>query len=997
MRTIQRTISLEPMTSRLPGVLPAYKDNVLYFFDDNSLKEREYEFPSNYGMIPVNIMLDNAPSAATNWNLLYDSHCYGQTLDTDEVCYEEPYYDKFGKFTLSWYSLSEWYRFFTDYYHLLNDWGHCGTAYSSATHYYSAESKNGYAPQMRYGTDEQTYIDMDELFKVRGGSVEVDICDEANGKCNFDKCKSHDIISESHDIGFFKWICDNIVPSFTIPAQYKDYWRRDKLFYPDVITWAGWLEDRSGYGELGSMWECSGSTDCCECEKWFNLGGNDILGKMQEWYSNVQSKILTSINEPCAIPTIIEPVNMQVSIDDLGEFSIFSTDYELGVDYRTSSYGDSANTHSGTVVTMDGSAMILVSGTGFVYNETYMEKYVSECNDCHYQGVFSTNCPRCGSKNISISGWTNYDPADEHVACSFDEYDKAYQSSPAHTDKPYYFTFNDSDVRISGETEEGLRTEYAVKYPINKRDAILIGSSLYDVQKEEYGKYDENASYIGGKIFYVYREDYTDTPYTIINGKKIYADFYPFGDKCNQFFYFPFFKDTKKDNDTTCSGGTFNPDNYKHFPRTRTYLTDGDYKEFITYGGTQHEVDDNGVTINSEYYMRIDSGTCDTPDGYFYVTQGKIYQLYDENLELIEDYSIVDETFEIKKNVDNDIQVYVGGLISGDTISKLYDIRSNSLLVDDIGNTIEALYNVGDKYNHQPPEGEKLEPIYQVGNVANVKRFNLTVERQEDLSAKTNYFVGDIITSMVFYYKDTEGNVIEETKVIADTPVSGETTALSAITKSTDTKNEIEESMKVEGNTPTDADIFTFDNDIYCDVTYYIGATLQRSGETKPFQLAVDTSDMTFSSGICYTETVKFIETEVQYYLKNVIKKQTPMTKYTVSAHTISYPVTCYVMEQEKTRIESDFNNYYYCALAHFEMPMCTSTTDFELYNGTQTFPVFRQEYKMGTACIQNVDSDIYIDRGINAAFEKHIKLGEVTSMEALEQYTNGYFKIIEN
>jgi hypothetical protein len=321
-------------------------------------------------------------------------------------------------------------------------------------------------------------------------------------------------------------------------------------------------------------------------------------------------------------------------------------------------------------------------------------------------------------------------------------------------------------------------------------------------------------------------------------------------------------------------------------------------------------------------------------------------------------------------------------------------LRSNALLVDDIGNTIEALYNVGEKYNHQPPEGEKLEPIYQVGNVANVKRFNLTIENQEDLvSGKPNYFVGDIITSMVFYYKDIDGHVIDGTRVTADTPSNGETTSLSSITKSTEEKVNIEGDMSVDG----DNDIFTFDNDIYCDVTYYIGATLQRTAEDKPFELAVAANDMTFSSGICYTETVKFVEKDVQYYLKDVVKKQIPMKKYTVSAHTISYPVTCYIMEQEKTRIESDFNNYYYCALAHFEMPMCTSTTDFELYNGTQTLPVFREEYKIGTACIQNVDSDIYIDRGINAAFEKHIKLGEVTSMEALEQYTNGYFKIIEN
>ena len=46
---------------------------------------------------------------------------------------------------------------------------------------------------------------------------------------------------------------------------------------------------------------------------------------------------------------------------------------------------------------------------------------------------------------------------------------------------------------------------------------------------------------------------------------------------------------------------------------------------------------------------------------------------------------------------------------------------------------------------------------------------------------------------------------------------------------------------------------------------------------------------------------------------------------------------------------------------------------------------------------MQNVDSDIYIDRGINAALEKHLKLGEVFTLEALEQYGNGFFQMMKN
>jgi hypothetical protein len=56
--------------------------------------------------------------------------------------------------------------------------------------------------------------------------------------------------------------------------------------------------------------------------------------------------------------------------------------------------------------------------------------------------------------------------------------------------------------------------------------------------------------------------------------------------------------------------------------------------------------------------------------------------------------------------------------------------------------------------------------------------------------------------------------------------------------------------------------------------------------------------------------------------------------------------------------------------------------------------PVFRQEYNLGTSISQNIDTNIYIDRGINAAFETHLKLMEAHTLESLENYGNGYFKI---
>ena len=98
------------------------------------------------------------------------------------------------------------------------------------------------------------------------------------------------------------------------------------------------------------------------------------------------------------------------------------------------------------------------------------------------------------------------------------------------------------------------------------------------------------------------------------------------------------------------------------------------------------------------------------------------------------------------------------------------------------------------------------------------------------------------------------------------------------------------------------------------------------------------------------------------------------------------------------TEINSGYGNKYQYALADFDMTLPQTNDGWSGYtSATQIFPVFRQEYILGSAVMQNIDVDIYIDRGINAAFEKHLKLGEVTSMEALEQYSNGYFKMMDN
>ena len=1097
MRIIQKQISLEPMTSRLPSVWPAYLDNKLYFFDDAHLKERDWAYTSNWGMVPVNIVVNHAPSefgkdgrpqSAETYYLVDGCHCYGSLYETNSGCsncgsssYDElrfsgecsPCISGECSFVLSFENLSKWYYFFTEYYNLLKQYSHCNRVYTSAEDYYNYESLTKYADQMIYGTDRQTYVDLDEEFANKGGRVYVDLynkdgalidakldLEEYYKKINDEYEGDRTAIINVYDGGFFKWICDNVVPSFTIPVAYRNYWKKDILFYPDVIKWMKWFNDREDLNyeeaanfelerEITEIWDCKaeGIDDCCDCEEYFERGGKRIYDKMKEWYNQVQGKILSSINKSCSMPTIILPTELQLSIDDIGEFSIFSTDYELGKDYRVAHYGDSANTHSGTVVTMDGNSMYLSGDSlGFSFNPEYMEKFES--------------------------GWTSY--TDRYIMHEYDcnakgcEHKKTYNNkNEFYVSAVTYYTYDENNVKHTGAgSKEHAKYEIKEKltkiYPLTTCDNgwILIDGVLYEIKKAEFGEYDQSNVYLKDNTYLVFREDGTNTPYTFVNGKKVFADFYPAKD--SGVFYFPFFLSKSAEFVEKCSGKLFNIENYKQFERYKRskqiYYIEYHGKVYnLGTDGTQdsYEIDGNEYYKVSGYTVNEYGDTLYCIDGVkFYNDASVTGGLEDYILEGYDTPSCtVDENgkniIKIEPFMDDDkcvFTIYSVDEITGQTVSKLSDIRLYNVLTDDVGNTIEGIYDVravgtSGATAHQPPQGTELELIYQVGNTANIQRFSqtsddmdgvITAKEKNKQSDFRNYFVGDIITKMTFYYKDYDGNVVNDTIRYAElgnddvryiydynssekysTP-SGYT-SLKAIQLATEVKDTLEESGKTK---------YMYD-DIYCDITYYVGATLSRK-EGKEYNLASkarddkhktskDVSDEQYhcysNYGVEYTETVRFVKTNWEYYLKKPKNENSilPSKRKKPCNHSVSYPIYVYVLTQDLTRVdESQYKTEYSVPMADFkfEINIFSGNGDtfgekypeeMATHNNLQVFPTYREEYRFGVSSIENVDSDIYIDRGINAAFEKHLKLGEVTSLEALEQYGNGYFKIMES
>ena len=57
--------------------------------------------------------------------------------------------------------------------------------------------------------------------------------------------------------------------------------------------------------------------------------------------------------------------------------------------------------------------------------------------------------------------------------------------------------------------------------------------------------------------------------------------------------------------------------------------------------------------------------------------------------------------------------------------------------------------------------------------------------------------------------------------------------------------------------------------------------------------------------------------------------------------------------------------------------------------------PSIRKDELIGYSMPETVENNIYIDREYATALDKHLRFGEVNSLESMEKYGNGTFKLI--
>ncbi len=57
---------------------------------------------------------------------------------------------------------------------------------------------------------------------------------------------------------------------------------------------------------------------------------------------------------------------------------------------------------------------------------------------------------------------------------------------------------------------------------------------------------------------------------------------------------------------------------------------------------------------------------------------------------------------------------------------------------------------------------------------------------------------------------------------------------------------------------------------------------------------------------------------------------------------------------------------------------------------------IFKKEVEMGISEPPKVEEEIFIERQETSVFERHLRMGEIKTIEQLEEYKNGYYNIFK-
>lgn len=317
----------------------------------------------------------------------------------------------------------------------------------------------------------------------------------------------------------------------------------------------------------------------------------------------------------------------------------------------------------------------------------------------------------------------------------------------------------------------------------------------------------------------------------------------------------------------------------------------------------------------------------------------------------------------IFSNEENDDKCY------GKTESKIYDFEDTSKTYDNLGNDMYGKYHMTDGKSY-PNDGDILDINIHLYNTCNLDTTDVPYFLEDE---KYYEAFGNIITKVEIYLKKYDGTKYMPHIFTFEENQKGYT-------------EEIEKLFKIAKDNIS-AKEQEIDGNVYIEFNYVIGTTLKLTG----------TKDN------CHYDIAKGHEQEGVFYIDEKILTKSPIT-YMLSS-TASLLLTFYELQAIDYDIVRKYDDYYgkerdyELAKYYFYKTQNTANKgegiDFDC--PMVNLPLVMKDYKLGTVTKQNVESDVYVTRGKSSAFEKYIALSSIKTFEALENYQNGIFKIINS
>ena len=182
----------------------------------------------------------------------------------------------------------------------------------------------------------------------------------------------------------------------------------------------------------------------------------------------------------------------------------------------------------------------------------------------------------------------------------------------------------------------------------------------------------------------------------------------------------------------------------------------------------------------------------------------------------------------------------------------------------------------------------------------------------------------------------------------------------------------------------------TKDNANYIKFIYYIGVQLfeKQDNEGNKYWSIHDVNDDEYYDGTKYEEIYN-ISIGVEKEGVKIDDKE-----YTIYYDEIDFNTKyCIIYSEELdfAPIKTIFSNAISDSNQLFSENIINNT--FNIINS----PIHKEEYKFGIATPIKKDVNVYIDRGVNAAFERHLILGEINTYQDMENYRNDYFNFAQN